>query len=217
MSSRFILPFADVGLGITPSSGAKLFFFETDGTTPKDTFSDQLSTPTANTNPVIADSKGVFGNIFITGQYKVTLQDKNGSQIFGLATVDEFATIQDNAFVKNFLTVEGGPAATSVVENTSLNPAGGEALNIAERTDGNGGGGIWDTVLASSVTPNTFNIVICTGVPTLALVLRIDASLDVKQMGAISDGVADDLNAIQASVDVRDNIQLNVSHFISRY
>lgn len=87
MTSRFILPFADVGSGIKPSSGAKLFFFKTDGVTPKDTFSDQLSTPTPNANPVIADSNGVFGDIYIEGQYKVTLQDKNGSQIFGGAIV----------------------------------------------------------------------------------------------------------------------------------
>ena len=79
MSSRFILPFADVGSGIKPSSGAKLFFFETDGVTPKDTFSDQLTTPTPNANPVIADSNGVFSDIYIVGQYKVDLQNKNGS------------------------------------------------------------------------------------------------------------------------------------------
>ena len=92
MSSRFIMPFADVGSGIKPSSGAKLFFFELDGVTPKNTFSDQLSTPTANTNPVISDSNGVFGDIYITGSYKVDLQNKNGSQIFGGAIVEELGT-----------------------------------------------------------------------------------------------------------------------------
>ena len=81
------MPFADVGSGIKPSSGAQLFFFEDDGVTPKDTFSDQLSTPTPNTNPVISDSNGVFSDIYIAGSYKVTLKDKNGSQIFGLALV----------------------------------------------------------------------------------------------------------------------------------
>lgn len=91
MSSRFIMPFADVGGGIKPSSGAQLFFFETDGVTPKNTFNDQLSTPTPNANPVISDSNGVFGDIYITGTYKVTLEDKNGSQIFGGAIVEEMA------------------------------------------------------------------------------------------------------------------------------
>ena len=89
MSSRFIMPFADVGSGIKPSSGAKLFFFELDGVTPKNTFSDQLSTPTANDNPVISDSLGVFGDIYITGSYKITLQNKNGTQSFGAVIIEE--------------------------------------------------------------------------------------------------------------------------------
>ncbi len=92
MTSRFISPFYDVGSGIKPPSGAQLEFFATDGVTPKDTFSDQLSVPTANTNPVIADSFGVFGDIYIGGDYKVTLKDKNDVQIFGLAAVSEVAT-----------------------------------------------------------------------------------------------------------------------------
>lgn len=65
----------------------------------------------------------------------------------------------------------------------------GAASNIKERTTGNGGGAMWDVVLASSVTPNTFNIVQCTGVPTLALVLRDTGSLTVEAFGA---GTADD-------------------------
>ena len=89
MSSRFISPFADVGSGIKPSSGAQLFFFETGTSTPKDTFSDQLSTPTANTNPVIADSTGLFGDIFIAGIYKLVLKNKNGSKIWSADPVEE--------------------------------------------------------------------------------------------------------------------------------
>ncbi len=79
MSSRFILPFADVGKGLNVPSGAQLFFFATGTSTPKDTFSDQSSTPAKNANPVISDSKGLFSNIFISGTYKVVLKDKNGS------------------------------------------------------------------------------------------------------------------------------------------
>ena len=48
----------------------------------------------------------------------------------------------------------------------------GDAVNVAERTTGNGGGAMWDAVLSSSVTENGYNIVQCTGVPTLSLVLR---------------------------------------------
>ncbi len=167
MSSRFIMPFADVGSGIKPASGAQLFFFEIDGVTPKATYSDQLTTPTPNANPVIADSTGVFGDIYITGAYKVDLKDKNGSQIFGGAVVNELVT--------------GSGQENNVLNRSTLNDAvidvslnDGLAINVAERTSGNDGGAMWDVVLAATVTPNTLNIVACVGVPTLALVLRDD-------------------------------------------
>jgi hypothetical protein len=81
MASRFILPFADVGSGIKPSSGARLFFYETGTNTFRNTFTDQAAT-TPNANPVIADSNGVFSNIFIDGTYKVILQNTNSTQIW---------------------------------------------------------------------------------------------------------------------------------------
>ena len=88
MASRFIAPVYDVGSGISPASGAKLFFFETDGTTLKDTYKQAAAT-VANANPVIADSTGLFPDIYISGAYKITLQDKNGSQIYGLKDIIE--------------------------------------------------------------------------------------------------------------------------------
>lgn len=117
MSSRFIMPFADVGSGIKPSSGAKLFFFELDGVTPKNTFSDQLASPTANTNPVISDSNGVFGDIYINGDYKITLQNKNGTQIFGgviVKEVGEAASINNLTLPYVFNTVALMQASTIV-------------------------------------------------------------------------------------------------------
>ena len=198
MSSRFISPFYDVGSGIKPPSGARLFFFEADGTTLKDTFSDQLSTPTANTNPVIANSNGVFGNIFITGQYKVTLQDKNGSQIFGLAFVEELVTGSEQ--LVNVLSRDTLDAA---VIDTSLQA--GLSINLKERTTGNGGGAMWDVVTAGSTPgvdlPNSFNIVICTGVPTLALVLRNPSESTPTMWGCAGDKIADDTLPLQAFFD----------------
>jgi hypothetical protein len=64
MASRFILPYADIGNGISPSNGAQLFFYTTGTTTLKDTYSDEALS-TANANPVIADADGVFGDIWI--------------------------------------------------------------------------------------------------------------------------------------------------------
>lgn len=100
MASRFVLPFADVGSGIKPSSGAQLFFFETGTSTPKDTFTDQAAT-TPNTNPVIADSNGLFSDIFCEGIYKVVLKDKDLVQIWeadpaGPSIIDHGDTIKRN-------------------------------------------------------------------------------------------------------------------------
>ena len=79
--SRFVLPFANVGKGIKPSSGAKLFFYATGTSTPASTFSDSAGS-IPNTNPVIADSNGLFSDIFLSGTYKVILKDTNNVQIW---------------------------------------------------------------------------------------------------------------------------------------
>jgi hypothetical protein len=81
--SRFNLPLADVGAGISPADGAKLFFTIAGTSTPLDTFSDEAQT-IPNTNPVIADSAGVFPDIWLktSGRYKVFLKDKNNVQIW---------------------------------------------------------------------------------------------------------------------------------------
>jgi hypothetical protein len=94
MASRFILPFADVGTGIKPSSGASLFFYETGTNTFRNTFTDQAAT-TPNANPVIADSNGLFSNIFIDGTYKVILQNTNSTQIWEADPIVSLVSVDD--------------------------------------------------------------------------------------------------------------------------
>jgi len=206
MSSRFVPPFTDVGSGIKPPSGAQLFFLETGSSALKDTFSDQLSTPTKNSNPVIASSTGIFGDIFITGKYRVVLKDKNGSQIWEADPVNEFVT--------------GSGQLVNVLSRDTLNDAviddslqAGLSIDIKERTTGNGGSAKWDVVLASSVTispgaPAVGNIVIGTGVPTLALVLRKSATgYTAAQLGVT--GTGDQSPGLQALFDLGGNLFVN--------
>ncbi len=83
MSARFILPNADVGSGISPSRGAKLFFFDSGTSTESDTFITEDLDPTKkNENPVEADAKGVFPDIWLPSgkAFKVRLEDRNGVQ-----------------------------------------------------------------------------------------------------------------------------------------
>jgi len=87
--SRFVLPVASVGEGITPFDGAKLYFYDTGTSNLKDTYSDtDLTVP--NTNPVIADADGFFGDIFIADTYKVVLKDKNDVQQYEWDPVDGY-------------------------------------------------------------------------------------------------------------------------------
>lgn len=83
------------------------------------------------------------------------------------------------------------------VINTSLKP--GYSIDLKERASGSGSGGVWDVVLASTVTPNTFNVVQCTGVASLALVLR---EITPEAIGAKDDVEDDDTyNALQFICD----------------
>jgi len=182
MSSRYILPFADVGSGIKPSSGAKLFFFEPDGVTPKDTFSDQLTTPTPNTNPVIADSNGVFGDIFITGEYKNTLKDKNDVQIFGGVVIDEFLTAATSgATIGGFVTYDFDTVAEAKTGET----IGGEfvtlkvddVIRIKERNSA-----LFD-VISGTGTANEKDI-IANGAATLSYTLRFDNEIKTSTLGS---------------------------------
>ncbi|TQV80313.1 hypothetical protein [Denitrobaculum tricleocarpae] len=75
MAGRFAIPReSEYGSNGEPLAGAKLFFYETQTSTPNDTFSDDALT-VANTNPVVADAAGRFGDIFLKNEdYKVILK-----------------------------------------------------------------------------------------------------------------------------------------------
>lgn len=81
--SRFPVPFLHPinGSG-TPYPGALLYFYTAGTTTPLDTYSDlNLSVP--NTNPVVADANGMFGQIFLGSvTYDVVLKTSAGATIW---------------------------------------------------------------------------------------------------------------------------------------
>jgi hypothetical protein len=81
--------------------GAKLYFYTTGTTTPKNTYADSgLVTP--NANPVVADGNGLFGSIYLAaGDYKVILKDSSDNTIWtvdplsGLGAADSLTTRGD--------------------------------------------------------------------------------------------------------------------------
>jgi len=86
MAYRFVSPRTDVGDGIESFAGAKLFFFDFGTSNPKTTFSDFALT-SANTDPVVADSDGLFGNIFLDIKATVTLEGSAGVDIYTLEDI----------------------------------------------------------------------------------------------------------------------------------
>lgn len=80
----------------------------------------------------------------------------------------------------------------------------------------NGGGGTYDVVLTSSVTPlppgstQGADIIVSTADPLISFVLRTSSPVNVKAFGAVGDDVADDTAAIQATVDFAEANAMNV-------
>lgn len=89
MPTRFTIPVIhELDSAGEPLSGGKLYFYETGTLNPKDTFSD-AALSTANTNPVVADSAGRFGNIFLeSGTYRVALKNSADVQTWFRDDVD---------------------------------------------------------------------------------------------------------------------------------
>lgn len=83
MAERFINPVPQfLTDNIKSLPGGQLNFFVTGaGSTRKDTFKDQAGA-IANANPVLLDSSGRVPTIFLDGTYKVTLENKDGVQIW---------------------------------------------------------------------------------------------------------------------------------------
>jgi len=136
MATRLVLPFADVGSGIKPADGAQLFFSDTGlpfSTNPRPTFPTDNEAGTPNANPVIADSKGVFAAIYISGSYRLVLKDKNNVQIFSEDNVIQTATSQSSSMTYN----QGGTGAvdTTVSDKLGESVSVADKMTAAERTD----------------------------------------------------------------------------------
>ena len=91
MSTLFAPPwFVPVSGAGTTYPGAKLYFYETGTTTPKDTFSDPDLDPShLHENPVVADADGQFPPIYLeAGEYKAVLKTSADAT---LDTVDPYS------------------------------------------------------------------------------------------------------------------------------
>lgn len=140
MSDLFVLPRQSVfdGSG-NPLNGGLLNFYETGTTTRLDTFSDDALS-TANANPVVADSAGRFGAIFMKDQdYKVVLTDSDAVEIWNADPVrGGVDNIADDTFRTN-LTTAGSANAYTLASNRTFSAYASGQVFIAKASFENTG------------------------------------------------------------------------------
>ena len=127
-------------------------------------------------NATDADNNALGSAVWVVDNIeKLSTEDSTSSAISTAV-----AAITVDGVVKTFDTLNDAVIDTELVD--------GDTVDVKERAANGGGGGLWDVVLASTVTTNTYNIVQCTGVGTLALVLRVDAVIYADRLGINSGG-----------------------------
>lgn len=156
MSQRFFSPnqqfYNDTGV---PYAGGFLYFYASGTSTPQNTWSDSGLT-IANLNPVILDSAGRAGSVFLANSaYKVVLADSNNVQIWtedpvwssDYSTVAMFTvnTGNPNGSVAGTAGTQGGRPSDVVWDNVN------DILYVAT-TSGNATTTVWTAVNPSSAT-----------------------------------------------------------------
>ncbi len=150
-------------------------------------------------------------SFFVNGNFTAQYEKGRRVRIDNNSSVYAYATIRDSVYAGNqtTITIDDPVVQTGIVESciSIVGPESrptdqvlnfnylsqaveatfiqeGDAIDLRERIEGFGGGATWDAVDIDSVTPNGFNIVSCTGVPELALQLRVYDEISLIEYGA---------------------------------
>ncbi len=191
--SRFQLPFERVeDENSHPLDGAKLYFFETGTNTPKDTYLDEALT-TPNTNPVIADSQGQFGSIFMSGIYRVRLDSKND------VTQPDYP---EDGIHSNISEGVENIADLKLLEG--INNQRIYLLGYYTPGDGGSGNFYWDE--NSIEADNGGTIIKVTSVLVGRWLRDYTKIIDPRIFGVVGDGVTDDYDSINAALDFAESI-----------
>lgn len=115
------------------------------------------------------------------------------------------ATIGGNSVLFNYSRSKQFTSLSSAINSPYISNL--DVVNVKDRIDGGGGGGTWDVVLTSSVTPDGYGVVQSVEIPSLSFVLRTEQTLFSKQFGASPDNTtAQNKAIIQHMINLLDGI-----------
>ncbi len=187
--SRFILPLESTfNINGLPQDGAKLEFFNVGLLTQKDTYSDEdLSIP--NANPVVAGASGRFDDIWLNGDYDVTLSDKNDVLIWGPKTVRSTLSSAAGEITRNHKTV------SAMINDPYL--IVGDSVSVEDYATGNNSGTLFFTIVAAGTgTDDGGTYIDLTGSSLQAKQIFPNIRTP-KMFGATGLGTGDDTAAVQ--------------------
>ena len=173
-----------------PLAGGLMYTYKAGTTDPATTYSDDAGTP--NTNPIVLDSDGQC-DLFLDDavSYRIILKNSAGVTQFDKDRIASLGSTQ----VQSFNSI----AALRLRSGTTIANAA-KTLGYYSAGDGGGNSFYWDST--STATDNGGTVIKPTAVSGAGRWLATDASyINVKQFGAVGDGVADDTTAISSAID----------------
>jgi len=172
-----------------PLAGGLMYTYKAGTTENATTYSDDAGTP--NTNPIVLDSDGQC-DLFLDDavSYRIILKNSAGVTQFDKDRVASLGSTQ----VQSFNSI----AALRLRSGTVIANAA-KTLGYYAAGDGGGNSFYWDST--STATPNGGTVIKPTAVSGAGRWLAVDTSsyINVKQFGAVGDGVADDTAAFMSA------------------
>lgn len=173
--------------------GAKLYFYASGTSTPLATYSDQALT-IPNTNPVISDAGGLFGNIFLqSAAYKVVLKESNGAEIWTADPIIGGSPVGIQNTIANIADLRSATVNSAYV---------GSLVYVLGYYEANDGGGGFFEVTDQNPGAENGGTIIYSDTAGFFYVRHVEGTITPFMFGAKGDGSFDDSLFIQSAIDL---------------